>query len=315
MDAQKTGALIAQARREKGMTQKELSQILHVSAQAVSKWERGLNFPNVALLEPLGECLGLTVSELLAGQRGEEPKEELLRDSLKLVLAQVGKRLRRWRRAFLACVALLAAAAVAVGFWLVKTRTAILPQGDTVVVLRELTERERMIAGTARTDNVYLYDLTAADGTSRCQVKMELWTEEGLERTWYLAELMDGEMSRHQQLAFSYAFQTAVSGMEVGVTLASQTDEDFQGTWRTTLRDVPGREWGYTMDLLEGRCTLDPEYGAVLACWSIPTQRLVTQGPSGSMRVDYVPPEWTGLVEEPQVEAGAYVLLLRLQIQ
>ena len=315
MDAQKTGALIAQARREKGMTQKELSQILHVSAQAVSKWERGLNFPDVALLEPLGEYLGLTVSELLAGQRGEEPKEELLRDSLKLVLAQVGKRLRRWRRAFLACVALLAAAAVAVGFWLVKTRTAILPQGNTVVVLRELTERERMIAGTARTDNVYLYDLTAADGTSRCQVKMELWTEEGLERTWYLAELMDGEMSRHQQLAFSYAFQTAVSGMEVGVTLASQTDEDFQGTWRTTLRDVPDREWGYTMDLLEGRCTLDSEYGAVLACWSIPTQRLVTQGPSGSMRVDYVPPEWTGLVEEPQVEAGAYVLLLRLQIQ
>ena len=315
MDAQKTGALIAQARREKGMTQKELSQILHVSAQAVSKWERGLNFPDVALLEPLGDCLGLTVSELLAGQRGEEPKEELLRDSLKLVLAQVGKRLRRWRRAFLACVALLAAAAVAVGFWLVKTRTAILPQGDTVVVLRELTERERMIAGTARTDNVYLYDLTAADGTSRCQVKMELWTEEGLERTWYLAELMDGEMSRHQQLAFSYAFQTAVSGMEVGVTLASQTDEDFQGTWRTTLRDVPGREWGYTMDLLEGRCTLDPEYGAVLACWSIPTQRLVTQGPSGSMSVDYVPPVWTGLVEKPQVEAGAYVLLLRLQIQ
>lgn len=41
MDAQKTGALIAQARRERGLTQKELSQALHVSAQAVSKWERG----------------------------------------------------------------------------------------------------------------------------------------------------------------------------------------------------------------------------------------------------------------------------------
>ena len=41
MDAQKTGTLIAQARQEKGMTQKELSQALHVSAQAVSKWERG----------------------------------------------------------------------------------------------------------------------------------------------------------------------------------------------------------------------------------------------------------------------------------
>lgn len=41
MDAQKTGALIGQARREKGLTQKELAQALHVSPQAVSKWERG----------------------------------------------------------------------------------------------------------------------------------------------------------------------------------------------------------------------------------------------------------------------------------
>ena len=57
MDAQKTGTLIAQARRERGLTQKELSQALHVSAQAVSKWERGLNFPDLSLLEPLGDCL------------------------------------------------------------------------------------------------------------------------------------------------------------------------------------------------------------------------------------------------------------------
>ena len=96
MDAQKTGALIAQARRERGLTQKELSQALHVSAQAVSKWERGLNFPDLSLLEPLGDCLGLTVSELLSGQRGEEPKEELLRDSLRLAPAQMGRRLKRW---------------------------------------------------------------------------------------------------------------------------------------------------------------------------------------------------------------------------
>ena len=111
MDAQKTGALIAQARRERGLTQKELSQALHVSAQAVSKWERGLNFPDLSLLEPLGDCLGLTVSELLSGQRGEEPKEELLRDSLRLLLGQAGRKLRRWRRlaqAFLGVLLVLA---------------------------------------------------------------------------------------------------------------------------------------------------------------------------------------------------------------
>ena len=41
MDREKTGALIAQARREKQMTQKELARMLHVSDRAVSKWERG----------------------------------------------------------------------------------------------------------------------------------------------------------------------------------------------------------------------------------------------------------------------------------
>ena len=43
MDAQKTGALIAQARREKGMTQRELADRLYVSDKAVSKWERGVS--------------------------------------------------------------------------------------------------------------------------------------------------------------------------------------------------------------------------------------------------------------------------------
>ena len=43
MDAQKTGALIAEARREKGLTQKELAQRLFVTDSAVSKWERGVS--------------------------------------------------------------------------------------------------------------------------------------------------------------------------------------------------------------------------------------------------------------------------------
>lgn len=69
MDHQKTGALIAQRRKEKGLTQKELGRRLHVSDRAVSKWERGLNLPDAALFEPLCRELDLTVTELLRGER------------------------------------------------------------------------------------------------------------------------------------------------------------------------------------------------------------------------------------------------------
>lgn len=73
MEIEKTGKLIAEARREKGMTQKELAALLHVSDRAVSKWERGAGFPDVSLLEKLAGALGLTVTDLLRGERQETP--------------------------------------------------------------------------------------------------------------------------------------------------------------------------------------------------------------------------------------------------
>lgn len=58
MDNGKTGALIKKLRKEKGMTQKELADQLHITDRAVSKWERGLCAPDLSLLEPLAAALG-----------------------------------------------------------------------------------------------------------------------------------------------------------------------------------------------------------------------------------------------------------------
>lgn len=69
MDNEKTGKLIYEARLQKGLTQQQLAERLHVTNKAVSKWERGLSFPGVDLLQALAEALGLTVTELLAGER------------------------------------------------------------------------------------------------------------------------------------------------------------------------------------------------------------------------------------------------------
>ena len=69
IDKEKFGAFIAELRKEKGLTQQELAERLFISNKAVSKWERGQSFPDVGLLNPLADNLGVTVAELLRGER------------------------------------------------------------------------------------------------------------------------------------------------------------------------------------------------------------------------------------------------------
>lgn len=307
MDAQKTGTLIAQARQEKGMTQKELSQALHVSAQAVSKWERGLNFPDLSLLEPLGDCLGLTVSELLSGQRGEEPREELLRDSLRLAPAQMGRRLKRWQVLALSCLGVLLALALGAGYWYVKYHTQLLPQPVTTIAPLERSEADQLAFQAAGLPSVYCYDLTVADGTEHYQVQMEYWTAEGLIRTWPVAESWSEDLPRRQQMAFSLDAQTEEAVMHVGINLAGW---GIQGT----LEEVPKLEQGYGMDTLQETCEVDPEFGAVLACCSLAIEEGSDQNEGEKHLASFRGPEWTGAVEAPDLYEGESCLLLRLKV-
>lgn len=70
MDNIKFGNLIAQKRKELGLTQKELAGKLHITDKAVSKWETGKGFPDLKLMEPLAEVLGITVYELFDSSQG-----------------------------------------------------------------------------------------------------------------------------------------------------------------------------------------------------------------------------------------------------
>ena len=67
MDRYVTGAVIRQLREDRRMTQEELAEIICVSGKAVSKWETGRGLPDVSLLEPLAEALGISVIELFSG--------------------------------------------------------------------------------------------------------------------------------------------------------------------------------------------------------------------------------------------------------
>lgn len=67
MDCGKTGKIILELRREKGMTQKQLADAMNISDKTVSKWERGLGCPDVSLLGELSAALEVSVEKLLGG--------------------------------------------------------------------------------------------------------------------------------------------------------------------------------------------------------------------------------------------------------
>ena len=71
MNENTIGQFIAQMRKEKNITQKELAIQLHITDKAVSKWERGLSCPDITLLTSIADILGVTTSELLNGARAE----------------------------------------------------------------------------------------------------------------------------------------------------------------------------------------------------------------------------------------------------
>ena len=72
MDQIKTGRFIAELRKEQNMTQRNLAEKLGVTDRAVSKWENGRGLPDVSLMRPLCEILGISVTELLNGERAED---------------------------------------------------------------------------------------------------------------------------------------------------------------------------------------------------------------------------------------------------
>ena len=95
MDNKRTGRLIFNARQAKGLTQKQLAEILNVSDKTVSKWERGAGFPDVSMLIPLSDALGLSLGELMSGEKAPQPPQEEPKDLIGKVIQLQGTTLRR----------------------------------------------------------------------------------------------------------------------------------------------------------------------------------------------------------------------------
>lgn len=79
MDLQKVGRFIAERRKDKKLTQEKLGEIIGVTDTTISKWERGINAPDISVLNKLSDILEVSVREILNGCRKEEnnqPEED-----------------------------------------------------------------------------------------------------------------------------------------------------------------------------------------------------------------------------------------------
>ena len=69
MNQEKIGKFIAENRKNKKMTQVQLAQKLGVTDRAISNWENGKNMPDLSLFKSLCEILGITINELMSGEK------------------------------------------------------------------------------------------------------------------------------------------------------------------------------------------------------------------------------------------------------
>ena len=88
MDQSKIGKFIAECRKRKSLTQTQLAEKLGITDKAISKWERGIAMPDTSIMLELCDILGISVNELLSGEKinmenDNQKNEQLLLDMAK----------------------------------------------------------------------------------------------------------------------------------------------------------------------------------------------------------------------------------------
>ena len=95
MDNKKFGEFIAEIRKEKNMTQNDLAKELNLTDKAISKWERGLSFPDITIWEPLANALDISLVELIKAEKIKENEkivvEDIINETVKISTEEVNK--------------------------------------------------------------------------------------------------------------------------------------------------------------------------------------------------------------------------------
>ena len=145
MNKERLGTFIAENRKAFGMTQKDLAETLHITDKAVSKWERGLSYPDVTLLEPLAAAFSLSVEELVACRKREteEREEEPVRALLDISRDNLKRERRRGGRRSVVLGVLLITALMALA--LLYADTFVSEQREDAIILKETVNGENYL--------------------------------------------------------------------------------------------------------------------------------------------------------------------------
>ncbi len=84
------GEVIAETRKQRGMTQLDLAEKMGVTDKAVSKWERNLSCPDICSLPQLSEALGISVDELMQIKEAEKKPKTKIKEITEIALPGVG---------------------------------------------------------------------------------------------------------------------------------------------------------------------------------------------------------------------------------
>ena len=107
MNQKKVGSFLKELRKEKGITQEQFAEKLNVSGRSISRWETGNYMPPVEMLEMLSNLYGLTINELLSGQKltteeYKEMAEENIKETLNASTFELQEKIdyfkRKWRK-------------------------------------------------------------------------------------------------------------------------------------------------------------------------------------------------------------------------
>lgn len=177
MNCQKTGAFIAHLRKNAALTQVQLAEKMGVTNSAVSKWERGVCYPDIEIVSKLAEYFAVSVNEILAGEHlhelTKETADNITKESVQCYSAEIQRRVSRKAilagiSVMLACVLLFAAVLGSLigvpvsGLSAIYTEYCELYSSDTVDIGQLLVQYE--LNGERRTVSVNVLTEKGAHG-------------------------------------------------------------------------------------------------------------------------------------------------------